>query len=47
MRVLITGGLGTIGSCLTARMVKSGHDVTVYDNMEIGNVDNLKIYLMS
>lgn len=45
MRVLITGGLGTIGSCLTARMVKSGHDVTVYDNMEIGNVDNLKIYL--
>ena len=26
-------------------MVKSGHDVTIYDNMEIGNVDNLKIYL--
>ena len=45
MGILITGGLGTIGSCLTARLVKQGHKVTVYDNMEIGHSDNLKIYL--
>ena len=45
MKILITGGLGTIGSCLTARLHKEGHKVTVYDNMEIGNLDNLKVYL--
>ena len=45
MRILITGGLGTIGSCLTAKLKKQGHKITVYDNMEIGHLDNLKIYL--
>ena len=45
MKILITGGLGTIGSCLAAKLFSLGHDVIIYDNMEIGNLNNLKVYL--
>ena len=45
MKVLITGGLGTIGSCLASKLFLSGNEVMIYDNMEIGNLNNLKIYL--
>ena len=45
MKILITGGLGTIGSCLSAKLYKDGHDVVIYDNMEIGNKSNLEVYL--
>lgn len=44
MRILITGGLGTIGSCLTSTLYKQGHDIIIYDNFEIGSVNNLKYY---
>ena len=45
MKILITGGLGTIGSCLASRLLSSGNEVVIYDNMEIGNLNNLKVYL--
>lgn len=45
MKILVTGGLGTIGSCLSAKLFLSGHDVIIFDNMEIGNLNNLKVYL--
>ena len=45
MKILITGGLGTIGSALTSRLFKDGHDITIYDNQEIGSISNLKLYL--
>ncbi len=45
MKILVTGGLGTIGSCLVARLFLLGHDVVIFDNMEIGNLNNLKLYL--
>ena len=45
MKILITGGLGTIGSCLVSKLYKDGHDVIIYDNMEIGNKNNLEVYL--
>ena len=45
MNILITGGLGTIGSCLSSHLVKKGHKVTIYDNQEIGSKNNLKFYL--
>ena len=33
MKALITGGAGFIGSNLTHRLVREGHDVVVYDNL--------------
>lgn len=45
MKILITGGLGTIGSCLASNLLLSGNEVVIYDNMEIGNLNNLKVYL--
>lgn len=45
MNILVTGGLGTIGSCLSSYLLKEGHKITIYDNQEIGNKKNLKFYL--
>ena len=45
MKILVTGGLGTIGSCLSSRLYKQGYEVTIYDNQEIGTISNLKFYL--
>jgi len=44
-KVLITGGLGTIGSCITAQCVKRGYDVTIIDDYSIGVENNLLYYL--
>lgn len=41
MRVLVTGGAGFIGSHLTDRLVRDGHEVTVLDNLETGRLENL------
>ena len=41
--VLITGGAGFIGCNYAAHLVKSGHTVTVYDNLSrVGSVENLR-----
>jgi CDP-paratose 2-epimerase len=43
MKVLITGGAGFIGCNLAARLMKSEHDVTVFDNLSRkGAVKNLE-----
>ncbi len=34
MRVLVTGGLGVIGSCIARRLVEAGHKVTIIDAAE-------------
>jgi UDP-glucose 4-epimerase len=36
-RVLVTGGAGYIGSHAVKALVRSGHDVTVYDNLSAGH----------
>lgn len=43
MKVLITGGAGFIGCNWAARLIRAGHDVTVYDNLSRkGAAANLK-----
>ena len=39
MGVLVTGGAGYIGSVITEELLRSGHDVTVYDNLSKGHRD--------
>ena len=40
MRILITGGLGFIGSHMADRLIKDGHDVFIIDNLETGRIEN-------
>lgn len=41
MRVLVTGGAGFIGSHLTDRLIRDGHDVVVIDNLLTGRRENV------
>ncbi|UKS25795.1 NAD-dependent epimerase/dehydratase family protein [Paenibacillus sp. HWE-109] len=43
MRVLVTGGLGFIGSHVAERFYKEGHQIYIIDNLSSGNSDNLNI----
>jgi UDP-glucose 4-epimerase len=39
MRLLVTGGAGYIGSVVAARLVASGHEVVVLDDLSTGHAD--------
>ncbi len=42
MKVLVTGGLGFIGSNIAERLVSDGHEVSVLDNMHTGSESNIE-----
>lgn len=42
MRVMVTGGAGFIGSTLVDRLLDSGHEVVVVDNLSSGRLENLE-----
>ena len=41
MRIVITGGAGFVGSHLSDRCLKEGHEVVVVDNFITGSPDNI------
>jgi len=41
MKVLVTGGLGFIGSHLVDQYINDGHDVVILDNLSTGSLSNL------
>ncbi len=42
MRVLVNGGAGFIGSHLTERLLKNGHEVAAIDNLSTGSLKNIE-----
>ena len=41
MRVVVTGGAGFIGSHLCERLIETGHEVVVVDNLVTGDAENI------
>jgi UDP-glucose 4-epimerase len=41
LRVLVTGGVGFIGSHLVGVLIRTGHQVRVLDNLSTGSIENL------
>lgn len=41
MNYLVTGGAGFIGSVISKKLIKQGHNVTIIDNLSTGYISNL------
>jgi UDP-glucose 4-epimerase len=41
-KVLVTGGLGFIGTTLVENLVRKGYDVTIFDNLSRSSTENIK-----
>ena len=42
MKILVTGGAGFIGKNLVNRLAKNNDDITVFDNLATGTLENIK-----
>lgn len=45
MKILVTGGLGFIGSNIVSALIHRDHAVTVFDDSSRGNLDNVRDFL--
>ena len=41
MKILVTGGAGFIGSCVSSLLIKNNHNVIVIDNLSSGKEKNI------
>ncbi len=41
MRILITGGAGFLGSQLTDKIIREGHEIVCFDNLSTGSTENI------
>ena len=41
MKYIVTGGCGFIGSNLVDKLINLGHEVTIFDDLSSGKVENL------
>ena len=41
MKILVLGGAGYIGSHTVYRLIESGNEVVVYDNLETGHIEEV------
>lgn len=42
MKILVTGGAGFIGRWVVKKLVEDGHNVTIFDNLSNGRIENIK-----
>jgi UDP-glucose 4-epimerase len=47
MRILVTGGVGFVGSNLVDVLMEQGHEVTVIDNLSVGKISSIEHHLAS
>ncbi len=45
MKALVTGGAGFIGSHLVDRLMESGYEIRVLDNLSTGSIDNIRHWM--
>ena len=38
-KILVTGGAGYIGTSLVPKLLRAGHEVTVFDNLIVGEIN--------
>ena len=43
MKIVITGGVGYIGSHVVLAALDNGHDVTVFDDLSTANKENINL----
>ena len=41
MKCFVTGGAGFVGSKIAGKLLKKGNDVTIYDNLSVGRMENV------
>jgi UDP-glucose 4-epimerase len=41
MKVLLTGGAGFLGSCISNQLIENNHNLTVLDDLSTGSISKI------